>query len=231
MRIPVFFVKQSSRKKVITKKLDLDRGCPNARRRPKKTRRDFPPPKKAAPWANTHNAAGSREPGVLVPPCVAACGAFRFEHKRQREAGAFTFTQRARRKEMRGRGGGAALLLEGGAERRRVPGYPSGALRRCGQAHMAKSKFQHAQPGIRHANWESHTRIGPRTNLDSRHALVAFRCRSRAPFPASNESEGDEHEESHVACHPSVAPRTVRFLAEFRATSPSFRATSAGKQN
>ena len=33
------------------------------------------------------------------------------------------------KKERRGRGGGAALLLEGGAERCRVPGYPSGTLR------------------------------------------------------------------------------------------------------
>ena len=97
-----------------------------------------PPPEKSAarlPTTKKSRALGkhaqrrriSRAGRACAP--VAARGAFRFEHKRQREAGAFTFTQRARRKEMRGRGGGAALLLEGGAERRRVPGYPSGTLR------------------------------------------------------------------------------------------------------
>ena len=60
--------------------------CANARRRPKKPRRDFPPPKKAAPWANTHNAAGSREPGVLVPPSQHAGPSVSKQHKRQREA-------------------------------------------------------------------------------------------------------------------------------------------------
>ena len=72
--------------------------------------------------------------------------------------------------------------------------------------------------GIRHANRESGTRIGPRTDLDGRSALVDFCCRSRAASPASNEPEGDEHEESHVACHHFTCTCTVRFLAEFRAT-------------
>ena len=74
---------------------------------------------------------------------------------------------------------------------------------------MTKSKLQHDQPGIRHANCESDTRIGPRTDLDGRPALVVFRGRSRASPPASNESEGEEHEESHVACHPSAFSCTV----------------------
>ena len=104
-------------------------------------------------------------------------------------------------------------------------GTPQG---RCGQAHMIKSKLQHDQPGIRHANYESDTRIGPRTDLGGRPALVAFRGRSRASSPASNESEGDEHEQSHVACHPSscTANRTISSRISCHITF--FRATSAG---
>ena len=94
-----------------------------------------PPPEKAAarlPTTKKSRALGKHAQRRRISRAGRACapvearGAFRFEHKRQREAGAFTFTQRARIKERRGRGGGAALLLEGGAERRRVPGYPSG---------------------------------------------------------------------------------------------------------
>jgi hypothetical protein len=121
-----------------------------------------PPPEKSAarlPTTKKSRALGkhaqrrriSRAGRACAP--VAARGAFRFEHKRQREAGAFTFTQRARRKERRWRGGGAALLLEGGAERRRVPGYPSGTRARPSSSaerrmHIAERRSTKHAPGF-----------------------------------------------------------------------------------
>ena len=172
-----------------------------------------PPPEKAAarlPTTKKSRALGkhaqrrriSRAGRACAP--VAARGAFRFETTQKTKRGrSFAFTQRARRRKGEGEAAEQRFCWRAAPKGAVFLGTPQG---RCGQAHVVKSKLQHDQPGIRHANWESHTRIGPRTNLDSRPALVAFRCRSRASSPASNESEGDEDEESHVACHPLVVP-------------------------
>ena len=59
-----------------------------------------------------------------------SAGPFRFEttQKTNKERPRIRVHTARTKKERRGRGGGAAILLEGGAERRRVPGCPSGAL-------------------------------------------------------------------------------------------------------
>ena len=68
--------------------------------------RRAPPPEKAAarlPTTKQSRALGKHAQRHLISRAGRACapvaarGAFRFEHKRQREAGAFTFTQRARK--------------------------------------------------------------------------------------------------------------------------------------
>ena len=168
-----------------------------------------PPPEKAAarlPTTKKSRAPGKHAQRRRISRAGRACasaaarGAFRFETtQKTKRAGAFAFTQRARRRKGEGEAAAQRFCWRAVPKGAVFLGTPQG---RCGQAHMIKSKLQHDQPGIRHANCESDTRIGPSTDLDGRPALVAFRGRSRASSPASNESEGDEHERSRVACHP-----------------------------
>ena len=154
------------------------------------------------------------------------------QHKRQREA-AHSRSHSAH-EEGKERARPRRSDSAGGWRRKAPCSWVPAPQGRCGQVHMTKSKLQHDQPGIRHANCESDTRIGPRMDLDGRPALVVFRGRSRASSPASNEPEGDEHEESHVAGHPSAfsctANRTISSRNSCHITF-FFRATSAGKHN
>ena len=100
-----------------------------------------PPPEKAAarlPTTKKKCALGKHaqrrrisRAGRACAPVVARgafCLPFRNNTKDKESPRIRVHTARTK-KERRGRGGGAALLLEGGAERCRVPGYPSGALR------------------------------------------------------------------------------------------------------
>ena len=100
---------------------------PNARRRPKNPRRDFPPPKKPRPGQTRTTPPDLASRACLCPRRSTRGLPFRNNTKDKERPRIRVHTARTK-KERRGRGGGAAILLEGGAERRRVPGCPSGAL-------------------------------------------------------------------------------------------------------
>ena len=90
-----------------------------------------------------------------------------------------------------------------------------------------RNVHQTCESGLGHAN-------RPQTNLDAKPALVAFRAADRAHLPPPRTSRRvtvRARGEPHYVPPLPVAPHTVRFLAEFRATSPSFRAILFGKQN
>ena len=98
--------------------------------------------KKTRPGQTRTTPPGLASRACLCSTCapVAAHGAFRFERTQNDKERPRIRVHTARtKKERRGRGGGAALLLEGGAERRRVPWYPSGTLRpgTCGLIKVA----------------------------------------------------------------------------------------------
>ena len=161
--------------------------CPPRVRYLKKSQFSYPqiPPLKAASWANTHNAAGSREPGVLVPPSQHAGPSVSKQHKRQREA-AHSRSHSAH-EEGKERARWRRSDSAGGRHRKapyswQVPGYPSWTLR---PGTYDQIKIATRPTGKK--NCESDTRIDPWRDLDGRPALVVFRGRSRASSPASNE--------------------------------------------
>ena len=78
-------------------------------------------------------------------------GAFRFETTQKTKRGrSFAFTQRARRRKGEGEAAEQRFCWRAAPKGAVFLGTPQG---RCGQAHMIKSKLQHDQPGIRHANY------------------------------------------------------------------------------
>ena len=119
-----------------------------------------PPPEKAAarlPTTKKSRALGkhaqrrriSRAGRAYAP--VAARGAFRFETTQKTKRGrSFAFTQRARRRKGEGEAAEQRFCWRAAPKGAVFLGTPQG---RCGQAHMIKSKLQHDQPGIRHANY------------------------------------------------------------------------------